>query len=42
MSNSTFEIPFSDYSISKPTSVAVLSVEDKGIVELQLFFTKTA
>ena len=36
------EIPFSDYSISKPTSVAVLSVEDKGIMEVQLFFTKTA
>lgn len=36
------EIPFSDYSISKPTSVAVLSVEDKGIMEVQLFFTKMA
>lgn len=36
------EIPFSDYSISKPTSVAVLSVDDKGIMEVQLFFTKTA
>jgi polyisoprenoid-binding protein YceI len=36
------EIPFSDYSISRPTSAAVLSVEDKGIMEVQLFFTKTA
>lgn len=33
-------IRFADYDIEKPTSVAVLSVEDNGEMELQLFFTK--
>ena len=33
-------IVFADYDIEKPTSVAVLSVEDHGEMELQLFFTK--
>jgi polyisoprenoid-binding protein YceI len=34
------EIAFADYGIGQPTSGAVLSVEDHGIFELQLFFTK--
>jgi polyisoprenoid-binding protein YceI len=33
-------IPFSDYSISQPSAASVLSVEDKGIIELQLFLTR--
>jgi hypothetical protein len=28
-----------DYGIEKPSSFLVLSVEDHGIMELQLFFT---
>ena len=31
---------FSDYGVTAPTSVAVISVEDHGIMEFQLFFTK--
>lgn len=38
----SLEIPFSDYSISKPSAASVLSVEDKGTFEVQLFFTKSA
>src|SRR5262245_51852430 len=37
----SLEIPFSDYSISQPRAASVLSVEDKGIIELQLYFTRT-
>lgn len=37
----SLEIPFSDYSINKPSAAAVLSVEDKGVMEVQLFFTRT-
>jgi polyisoprenoid-binding protein YceI len=33
-------IVFADYDIEKPRSVVVLSVEDHGEMELQLFFTK--
>jgi polyisoprenoid-binding protein YceI len=33
-------ITFADYDIEKPRSAAVLSVEDTGVMELQLFFTK--
>jgi polyisoprenoid-binding protein YceI len=36
----SIDILFADYDIEKPTSVAVLSVEDQGVMELQLFFTK--
>jgi polyisoprenoid-binding protein YceI len=36
------DIPFADFDISQPTSFAVLSVEDHGILEVQLFLTKTA
>ena len=32
-------IAFSDYGIQAPTSFAVLTVSDNGIMELQLFFT---
>jgi len=34
-------IPFADYGINKPSAAAVLSVDDKGVLEVQLFFTKT-
>ena len=34
------DIQFADFDISQPTSFAVLSIEDHGIVEVQLFFTK--
>jgi polyisoprenoid-binding protein YceI len=37
----SLEVPFSDYSISQPRAASVLSVEDKGTIELQLFFTRT-
>ena len=33
-------IQFSDYDIQKPNSFAVLSIEDSGIMEFQLLFTK--
>jgi polyisoprenoid-binding protein YceI len=35
----TSPIVFADYSISKPNSFKVLSIEDHGTMELQLFFT---
>ena len=35
---SSFTILFSDYGIEKPSSGRVLSIEDEGIVEIQLFF----
>ncbi len=35
----TLPIVFSDYSIQKPTSFSVLSVDDHGIMELHLLFT---
>ena len=38
---SLFDITFADFNITKPSSAAVLSVEDKGIMEVQLFFTKS-
>ena len=34
----SLEIQFADYSIDRPTSFAVLSVEDHGTIELQLHF----
>lgn len=34
------DIRFADFDISQPTSFAVLSIEDHGILEVQLFFTK--
>ena len=38
---SLFDIVFADYNITKPTSFAVLSIEDHGQMEVQLFFTKS-
>ncbi len=35
---SSFSILFSDYEIEKPSSARVLSIEDQGVVEIQLFF----
>jgi polyisoprenoid-binding protein YceI len=37
----SLEIPFADYSISQPRAASVLSVDDKGTFEVQLFFTRT-
>ena len=34
------EVVFSDYGVIAPTSRAVISVEDHGIMEFQLFFTR--
>jgi polyisoprenoid-binding protein YceI len=34
------DIEFADYDIAKPVAVRVLSIEDRGVMELQLFFTK--
>jgi polyisoprenoid-binding protein YceI len=34
------DVAFADYGIAKPSSLNVLSVEDKGVMELQLFFKK--
>lgn len=36
------EIRFADYAIAQPRAAAVLSVEDRGIIEVQLFFRKTS
>jgi polyisoprenoid-binding protein YceI len=36
----TVPIVFADYDIAKPTSFVVLSVDDKGVMEFQLHFTK--
>jgi polyisoprenoid-binding protein YceI len=36
----SIDIVFADYDIERPTSAIVLSVEDHGVMELQLFFTK--
>ena len=38
---SLFDITFADFGIQKPSSAAVLSIEDKGQMEVQLFFTKS-
>lgn len=35
------DIAFADYGIAKPVSFKVLSIEDRGIMELQLFFSRT-
>jgi len=37
----SLEIPFADYSINKPSAAAVLSVDDHGVMEIQLFLTRT-
>ena len=33
-------ILFADYDIEEPTAAVVLSIEDNGEMELQLFFTR--
>ena len=38
---SLFDITFADFGIQKPSSANVLSIEDKGQMEVQLFFTKS-
>jgi len=35
-----FDIQFADYDIDRPQAARVLSVEDQGQMEMQLFFTK--
>lgn len=37
----SIELTFADYDITPPSSFAVLSVEDTGTLELQLFFTRS-
>ncbi len=36
----SLDIAFADYDIDQPRSLAVLSIEDHGVLELQLFFTR--
>ena len=36
----SLEVQFADYRITQPRAAIVLSVDDKGVIELQLFFTK--
>lgn len=36
------EVQFEDYAIQKPSAARVVSMEDKGVIEVQLFFTKAA
>jgi len=36
----SLEVAFADYGIATPRAAAVLSVEDRGLMEVQLFFTK--
>jgi hypothetical protein len=38
----SLEIQFADYNIEGPESGLVLSVEDHGIIELQLVFERAA
>jgi polyisoprenoid-binding protein YceI len=38
---SLFDVKFADYGIQKPSSAAVLSIEDQGVMELQLFLTRS-
>lgn len=37
----SIDIVFADYEMEKPTSMIVLSVDDHGIMEFQLFFTQS-
>ena len=36
----SLDIDFADYDIDQPRSLAVLSIDDHGVLELQLFFTR--
>jgi polyisoprenoid-binding protein YceI len=38
---SLFDITFADFDIARPSSAVVLSVEDRGQMEVQLFFTRS-
>lgn len=38
----SLEVAFADYAIDKPRAAVVVSVEDRAVIELQLFLTKTA
>ena len=38
---SLFDITFADFGIQKPSSANVLSIEDNGQMEVQLFFTRS-
>jgi polyisoprenoid-binding protein YceI len=37
----SIDIKFSDYSISKPNGASVVSIDDHGTMELQLFLKKS-
>jgi polyisoprenoid-binding protein YceI len=37
----SLEIPFADYAINQPSAAAVLSVDNHGVMEIQLFLTRT-
>jgi polyisoprenoid-binding protein YceI len=41
VASGSLPIAFADYSIAKPNSFKVLSIDDNGTMELQLFFTHT-
>ena len=36
----SLDIVFADYGVSVPSAPVVLSAEDEGVVELQLFFSQ--
>ncbi len=36
----TFDITFVDYGVEAPSAPIVVSVEDHGVVEIQLFLTR--
>jgi polyisoprenoid-binding protein YceI len=36
----SLDVQFADYSITRPQSFKVLSIEDHGVIELQLFLTR--
>ncbi len=38
----SLEVAFADYAIEKPRAAIVVSVEDRAVMELQLFLTRTA
>ena len=38
----SLEIQFSDYNISQPHSMRVVSVEDHGTMEVQLYFSQAS
>ncbi|MEX2323074.1 MAG: YceI family protein [Acidimicrobiia bacterium] len=36
----SFEIQFEDYDVTPPSAISVLSVEDRGIIEFQVWFSR--